>query len=112
MGDTKMQERKSDTLCSVWDFCHFTALKAMTIAEIVERFGCKRSTAEHWRDIALELGVEIAEVPTPEGVAYRTSSLLQGHKALNAAFDENERLKRVRHNEAQRRYREKQKTAI
>ena len=106
-----MKEYKVDTLCSVWDVLHHTYLKAMTIHEIVERFGCTPRTAEHWRDIAIDLGVEINEVPTPEGTAYRTKSLLQGHEVLNEAFDRNARLKKERHAAAQRRYREKQKTA-
>ena len=74
-------------LCSVWDFLHHTWMKPMTITEIYNRFGCRKSTAEKIRDVAIAIGADVREVDTPGGVAYKTVSLDQGHRAVEREIE-------------------------
>ena len=103
-----MSEYTNRTLCSIWDFVHFTAFQSMTIPEIMERFGVTQDTAERWLGIAIELGVEVSEVETPEGVAYRTTHR-QGYEAVDKAIAKLHREQRQRRNDYQRKFRDRQK---
>jgi len=100
-----MKDYTNRTLCSVWDWSHFTAMKSMTTKEIMVRFAASQATAERWRDIAIELGVEVAEVPTPEGVAYRTVCHAQAYAVVGKAISKLKMGQKDRRNEGQRRRR-------
>ena len=99
------------TLCSVWDFVFFTSRNAMTIREIQDRFSASQATVERWRDIAISLGVEVKEVPTMSGVAYRTVRLAQGYAVVDDAITSLKRNQRQRRNEGQRRRRSQIRTS-
>jgi len=74
----------------------------MSIPEIEKRFGVSRATAERWLSVAIELGVEIAEVPTPTGIAYRTLSQVQAYEVLDIEFRTRAKSRRERRNARQR----------
>lgn len=99
---TKFTER---SLCSVWDLVHHTYFQAMTLKEVRERFGVSGETANRWLELARELGVEIAEVQTPQGVAYRTKNMMQGYDVVDEAMRHMKDEQRKKRNARQKKYR-------